>query len=121
MIDLFKPIADTAEEIFQKRLDERLRRAQIVEKLIVWLTGEARKKDVPDLPKRIDVMRKRTEAMVEDMKITFEKGKLVVKVTGSAEETWRMYRLGSNWFEPDKDAVERILAGLFDEAGSYHK
>jgi len=115
MFDLFKPIADVAQEIFQEKVDDRQKRAQVAEKLMVWLAGEARKKPVADLPKRLESMRKKTEKMVEDMKITFEHGKLVVKVAGSSEDTWRMYRLGSDWFEPDKDAVERVLAGLFDE------
>jgi len=121
MIDLFKPIAGALDEIFEQQFDDRKKRDQIVERLMVWLTGEARKKEVPDLEKRIKDMRERTKAMVEDMKVVIEDGKLVVKVAGSSEQTWRMYRLGSNWFEPDKKAVERILAGLLDEAGSYHK
>jgi hypothetical protein len=118
MIDLFKPISDATQEIFQKKIDDRNKRALAAYKMIIWLAGDARKKDVPDLPKRLEDMRKKTEAMMQEMKITIEDGKLVVKVAGSAEDTWRMYRLGSSWFEPDKDAIERILAGLFDEAGS---
>jgi DNA-binding protein YbaB len=121
MIDLFKPISDATKEIFQKKLDDRHKRDLAASRMIVWLTNEARKKEVPDLPKRLEDMQKRTKAMMEDMEIVIEEGKLVVKVAGSAEDTWRMYRLGSSWFEPDKDAIERILAGLFDEAGSYTK
>ena len=121
MIDIFKPISGAMEEIFEQEFDERKKRDQIVEQLMVWLTGEARKKEIPDLDKRIEDMRKRTKDMVEDMKVVIEDGKLVVKVAGSAEQTWRLYRLGSSWFEPDKYAIERILAGLLDEAGSYHK
>jgi len=121
MIDIFKPISGTMEEIFDQEFEDRKKREQIVERLMVWLTGEARKKEVPDLEKRLEDMRRRTKAMVEDMKVVIENGKLVVKVAGSAEQTWRLYRLGSNWFEPDKKAVERVLAGLLDEAGSYTK
>lgn len=119
MFDMFKLIADASTEIFQEKLDDRAKKAQVAEKLMIWLTNDARKKpDIPDLPKRLDDMRKKTTKMVEDMEIKFDGGKLVVKVTGSSENTWRMYRLGSDWFEPDEDAVERVLSGLFTETSS---
>ena len=117
MIDLFEPIAEDMGKIFEREFDDRKKRSQIVERLMLWLTADARKKEVPDLDKRLKEMQKRTEAMVEDMEIVIEDGKLVVKVAGSSEDVWRMYRLGSNWFEPDKNAVERILAGLLDDSG----
>jgi phosphoglucomutase len=118
MIDLHTPLREVMEGAFQKRIDEKENRLRAARQLFLWLSKEARKKPVPDLADRLEAMRKRTDEMVEGMKITFERGKLVVKVVGSAEDTLKMYRLGTSWFEPDPDVTEQILLGLFEQTRS---
>ena len=59
-------------------------------------------------------MQKRLERMVENLKVRMENGKVVVKVNGSDEETLKMFRLGSSWFEPHPDVTVLLLGGLFD-------
>lgn len=119
MIDFMEPVTAALKEIMDQEFDDKDKRKRIAQNLMIWLTNEARKKPVSDLAERLEIMRKNVERMVEDMAIEIEDGKLVVKVSGSAEDTWRAFRIGTDWFEPDKFALERIFAGLFDEAGSY--
>lgn len=115
MIDLFKPLSGAMDEVFKDGFDDRNRRAQVVEALMVWLANEARKKEVDDIPQRIENMRKRTEQMVEKMTVVIKDGKMVVTVTGSAESTWRAFRLGTDWFDGDEHALERVLSGLMND------
>lgn len=56
--------------------------------------------------------------MCEQMRVEYEKGTFVVKVNGSAEQTYKLLRLGSDWFEPNEDVVTQIMAGLDEQFGS---
>lgn len=119
MIDLFRPVSTAVTDTLNVNFEERQRRSNVVDSLMLWLIGKAKKKNVPDLSERLEEMRKRTKKMVEDMEIAFDKSKLVIKVAGSSERTWQMYRLGTDWFEPDEKAVEHVLAGLLDDSARY--
>jgi len=70
---------------------------------------------VPDLEQRLARMEAAVEQMVENMKLEFAKGKVVITVNGSDEDTLKAFRLGTSWFEPNPDLVETLLTGLFDE------
>jgi hypothetical protein len=53
------------------------------------------------------------------MRIKMQKGTIVVKVNGSAEQTFKKLRLGTDWFLPCGDELETIImAGLDDQFGS---
>jgi hypothetical protein len=88
--------------------------------LIEWITVNCHQTaDLPDLPKRIEQFSKDIRKMCEKMRIKMEKGTIVVKVNGSAEQTFKKLRLGTNWFLPCGDELETIImAGLDDQFGS---
>ena len=81
---------------------------------MLWLTTKARKKAVPDLEERIKSMESRVLKMVENMSVEIVDHKFVVKVVGSDEETLKMFRIGTSWFESNPDLMETILSGLFN-------
>lgn len=114
-LDFFLPVSVTVNNVFQQRLEDREQRKKVADALMSWLTLKARKKPVPDLSKRLSVMQSSVEAMVENLSIEIVEGKPVVKTAGSAEDTLKMFRLGTNWFDPNPDLTETILSGLFSE------
>jgi len=114
-IDIFPLIKDTVDSAFEQCFDDREQKSKVVEALMQWLTLRARKKTVPDLTERLRGMRERTQKMVDNMTVVIEKDKPVVKVRSSDEETWKMFRLGTDWFEPNPDAIETVLSGLFNK------
>jgi hypothetical protein len=106
-------VNDTFEEL---RKDHQDRCATM---LIEWITVNATKRPIPDLPTRIENFSKDIRKLCEDMRIKMEKGTVVVNVNGSAEQTFKKLRLGTNWFLPCGDELETIImAGLDDQAGS---
>jgi hypothetical protein len=86
--------------------------------IVQWLMERAKKRPVPDLPQRIEKFTKDVYRMCEQMRVEYEKGAFVVKVNGSAEQTYKLLRLGSDWFEPNEDVVTQIMAGLDEQFGS---
>lgn len=114
-IDLYAPVADVLHETMKAKFDDREQRLKTGQALMTWLRVEAKKKPVADLEKRLANMEQAVQKMVENMKLEFAEGKVVIKVNGSDEDTLKAFRLGPTWFEPNPDLVERILTGLFDE------
>lgn len=108
-----KQCDDTFEEL---RKDRQERCASL---LIEWITVNATKRPLPDLPRRIDQFSKDIRKMCDEMRIKMEKGAIVVKINGSAEQTFKKLRLGTDWFLPCADELETIImAGLDDQFGS---
>lgn len=108
-----KQCDDTFEEL---RKDRQERCATL---LIAWITDNATKRPIPDLPQRIEQFSKDIRKMCDAMRIKMEKGTAVVKVNGSAEQTFKKLRLGTDWFLPCGDELETIImAGLDDQFGS---
>lgn len=85
--------------------------------LVQWLSERARTKPVQDLPARIQKFSKEIYEMCEGMRIEYEEGAFVVKVNGSAEQTFKKLKFGTSWFEPNDDLVTHILAGLDEQFG----
>lgn len=110
-------LSDFVYESVKNEFDERLeyRRPQIVSAVMMWLTTEAHLKTLPDIDRRVADVQKRVERLVENMRVVLEDGKLVVKVNGSDEETFKMFRLGTDWFAPHPEPHELFLIGFFDE------
>lgn len=113
MKELLEIVYESVENEFDERIEER--RPQIVTAVMAWLATEARVKPVADLAARTAALQKRVESLVESMKVRLVDGKLVVKVNGSDEETLKMFRLGTTWFEPHPYPNELFLTGFFDE------
>lgn len=113
--DIMDSIVGAIEDEFELRFDEKKYRDKVAAALINWLLEDAHKKELPDLDKRIEKLKKDVERMTEDMNITFKDNKLVVKVQGSGEETLKKFRLGTDWFEGCPELVETILSGLYNE------
>lgn len=107
-------------DIINKTLERmrKLHHERCAAMVITWLVERAKKKPVPDLPQRIERMSKEIKAMCEVMRIEFQNGTWVVKVNGSAEQTYKKLRLGTDWFEPNVDVVLHLMAGLDDQFGS---
>jgi DNA-binding protein YbaB len=103
-------------EMLEKIRFERWHRSAAL--LSQWLLEIAKKKAVPDLADRIEKFSKRIYAMCEDMRLEYSNGTYVVKVRGTGEQTLKMLRLGTDWFEPNDDVVKYIIAGLDEEFGS---
>lgn len=116
MIDLKKICKKEMDDALERMRKERHQRCGTI--IVQWLTERARKKNVQDLPARIDKFSKDVYRMCEAMRIEYEKGAFVVKVNGSAEQTFKLLRLGSDWFEPNVDVVTQIMAGLDEQFGS---
>ena len=114
-LDLMAPVQDCVDDVFKQRLADRSQRAKTVQAMMQWLQVKARKKPVPDLAERLDRMEAAVTKLVDHMAIKFEDGKIVVKPAGSDEMTWNMFRLGTDWFDPNPDLTETVLSGLFNE------
>ena len=98
-------------------LNERLKAhsAQVEARLVEWLINTAKKKPVPDLDKRLQEMSVEIKRMVENLSLDYRNGQLVVKASGTAEETLRKLRLGTLWFDPVPDVTTLILSGIYAE------
>jgi len=115
MIDLYAHVDSTLRSTMQERFDDRELKRKTGVALMAWLRDVAKKRPVPDLEQRLARMEAAVEQMVENMKLEFAKGKVVITVNGSDEDTLKAFRLGTSWFEPNPDLVETLLTGLFDE------
>ena len=71
-----------------------------------------RKKQVPDLADRIETMNQQIETMVQKATLDLEHGRLVVRLSGPSEGTWKALLYGSDWFVPSPLLLETMLAGL---------
>lgn len=114
-VDFFPTILEGVDNVFQQRLKDKEQQQKVVTALMDWLTDKAKKKPLPDLQARLDEMRERVKKLVKGMTIEIKHDKPVVKAAGSDEDTWKMFRLGSSWFEPNPDLMETVLSGLFNE------
>lgn len=113
MNSLFAAIQRSFEAQFFKLSDDPERQEKVADKLYTWLVTKARKKPVPDLQSKLEDWRKRLDHLAENLEIKFEKDKLVVKSAGSAEDTLKRLRLGSDWFDGSPDILEMVVSGLF--------
>ena len=114
IIDVYAPVADALHDAMKLKFEDRRQRVKVVESLTHWLRVKAKKRPVPDIEKRLDIWSERIRLMVENMKIDFSEGKLVIKVTESDESTLKALQFGSGWFEPNNDLMETIWVGLFE-------
>jgi len=91
----------------------KLKRDQVTSVLQQYMVSSIRKKPgLVDVDKRVADFNKRIEEMVKAMTLGYVDEEFVVKVTGSAEETWKTLLRGSDWFEPVPDAMEIMLSPL---------
>ena len=102
--------ADAAEALEQDGR-ERVRLA-----LDNWLMFTARKRPVPDLPKRLEQFRKQIEVLAEYLTIEIGSEGYVVKTVGDAESTLRQLKRGTDWFDPASDVTEMILGAIFEQS-----
>ena len=110
---IYKGIDDAFERVRKDRVEF------VATALISWVQNHTTKRPLPDLPKRLEDFSKDIRKLAEDMRIKIEKGDLVVKVNGSAEQTLKRLRLGTDWFAPMADDLKTIImAGLDDRFGS---
>lgn len=104
------------DNVFKRRFQDREQREKVVTALMQWLSVKARKKPVPDLATRLKRVEERVKKMVEHMAIEIKDDKPVIRTAGSDEDTLKMFRLGTNWFEANSDLMETILSGLFNDS-----
>lgn len=115
MIDLYAYVAGSLQETMKAKFEDRELKQKAGRALMEWLRTKAKTRPVPDLQDRLDRMDAAVAKMTENMRFEFDRGKVVIKVNGSDEDTLKAFRLGTTWFEPNPDLVETILTGLFDE------
>lgn len=89
-------------------------RQQVSQSLFNWLSFTARKKAGVDLEARLEEMRKRFDVLAENFQLRYGDGKLVVRVSGDAENTLRMLERGTDWFDPAEDATAIIVGAVLD-------
>ena len=75
-----------------------------------WLSFTARKKSVANLELLMDEFRKRIRGLAKSVNLTYSNGKLVVIATGDSENTLRMMKRGTDWFDPAED-LDQLIAG----------
>jgi len=113
-VDAYEPMVDALVSVFDERIDDREKRQKAADAIYRWLVEKARKKNVLDLAQRLEKMRGAIDRMVENMEIQIVNSKAVVKVSGSAEDTLKQLRYGSDWYDGTPDIVELAVTGLFD-------
>ena len=86
----------------------------VVGALMNWLNNEARLKPVPDLADRLVSMAPRVRKMAENLTVSIDEGKLVVKTDAESEATLNLFRRGSSWFDPHPDVEAAILRALVE-------
>ncbi len=106
---MFEHILDNTEVMLNERLNER--RENVTSALTSWLVDVARKKPLPDLDVRINEMINRFKRLSENMELKIVDGVIVVKAASSDEDTLKMLRIGTTWFDPDPQYLERIISG----------
>ena len=84
--------------------------ARIASRLYRWLSLETRKKAVPDLIARLERMKERIDALAEIIEIEYFGSGIVVKAFVRSDETFRMLRRGTDWFDPHPDLERDIIA-----------
>jgi GTP cyclohydrolase I len=114
--ELRKIVDDGLEEHLESLREEQHERAATF--LIQWVSENVTKRPLPDLPQRVESFSKDIRYMCQEMRIKMEKGTFVVKVNGSAEQTLKKLRLGTDWFPPCEDVETIIMAGLDVQFGS---
>lgn len=94
---------------------ERGGRERIKEALGNWLAFTARKRPVPDLPKRLEDFRKRIGIMADNLAIEIGSEGYVVKAVGDAESTLQQLNRGTGWFDPARNVTEMIVGAIFEQ------
>ena len=101
--------------VFVDSLSENLSREgrkQIAQNLKDWLTNVARKKDVPDIDKRLEKWGKRFDSMAERCSFTVVDDEIVVRVANADSDTLRALKNGTDWFEPCDNVVNVMISAL---------
>jgi hypothetical protein len=94
---------------------ERGGRERIKEALENWLAFTARKRPVPDLPKRLEGFRKRIGLLADSLTIEIAPEGYVVKAVGDAESTLQQLKRGTDWFDPAQNVIEMIVGAIFEQ------
>lgn len=93
-------------------------RKQIASSLVEWLTDVARKKPVPDLLERVERLKKQIEQMARNISVEYSHGRFVIKTDSDSEAVLRMFRKGTDWFDPHNDVDGAIISALLSSASS---
>ena len=94
---------------------ERGGRDRVKEALENWLVFTARKRQLPDLPKRLEGFRKRIGLLADNLTIEIGPEGYVVKAVGDAESTLRQLKRGTDWFDPAQNVIEMIVGAIFEQ------
>ena len=113
MNELSSIIDRSVDDQFTRLAEDRELREKVADKLFQWLVNTARKKPIPNLDVKLEEWRGRIKHLSENLEIKFERDKLVVTSAGSADDTLKRLRLGSDWFDGSGDILEMIVAALF--------
>jgi predicted nuclease with TOPRIM domain len=118
-MDFLKQAFGGLEGLFVDSLNKGLttkQRSEIAERIKRWLSEEARKKPLKNLPDRISAMNKRFEELADELEISMESGELVVKAAGKASETLRALNNGMDWFDPCESVEGLVISALWERS-----
>ena len=87
-------------------------RKQIAQNLKNWLANVARKRNVPDLDKRLENWGKRFDRMSERCSFSVVDDEVVVRVANADSDTLRALKNGTDWFEPCDNVVNVMISAL---------
>lgn len=103
-------------EALKKELNDllELNRTNCASVLKQYLLDNLRDAQNPELLKRMEAFNKRIDELAKTMTLDLDEKKhsVVVKTTGSAEDTWKTVLRGSDWFMPVPNAMEIMLSPL---------
>ena len=108
-------IADSIERSIQARINAKLRdpaQRNLVKSTIMHAFAGVRKRNVPDLAKRIADFESRVERMVPSLVVEFQRQTLVVRSRGADDGLLNQLRRGSDWFDPEPEIDNIIVASL---------
>lgn len=92
-------------------------RDRVAKSLDQWLSFTARKRTSEDLLERLERMRKRFTVLAENFTLAYSQNRVVVKVSGDAQETWYQLTRGTDWFDPltPDQATALVIKAVLDE------
>lgn len=89
---------------------------KVVQVFMNWFNKEARLKPVPDLAQRVADMEPKLRKMAENLDVSIQKGKLVVRADAESTALLSLLRRGSEWFDPHRDVDAAIMWALAEGA-----
>lgn len=77
-----------------------------------WLNNDARLKPLPDLQQHLLDLEPRIRRMAKNLELSIQDSKVVIRTDAESESLLRLFRRGSDWFDPHPDVNAAIILAL---------